>query len=373
MRRVLLGLSLALSASACTWQTDLPSGATSIPVRADRELLVTDDSPALAALSSNQAEGPLSFRTATSRLPLTDDGSTLRWLDAWSRRLADEGHPDRAAAFDQRVTCAWLKRAPSNACDDACGTCAARILPMDAAPFRLAAVANRTDLSVMPDRAADGGEGRLVFALASGAGDDPAAAPLPMTVIFEYAQVGTALDWTKRWHALGAAADADFPAALAGVAGVFVSAGTLAQVRTADALTGPLVMHQFQIEAGELVAANVRNSPDWSRLDEPTVHAYADANAEALEAGTALMPKAWWASAASIGDEPSWTAGLPEHDALIGATCGGCHAKTDTGFQIDPLAAGKARLSRFLSDPTGQPDELARRVTWMQLTLFQGS
>jgi hypothetical protein len=375
MNRALIffaALSLAPLASACTWETDLPDDAKSIAVDPSKELVVTDETPVLASLSSNASDGPLSFRHATSSLGL-DNAAVLAWLDAWSQRLRDEGHADRADAFDANVTRAWLARAPENQCDVTRAHCATRKLPLASAPFRLIAVANRTDLSVMPDRAADGGEGRLVFALTDGAADDASAPTLPMTVIFEYAQQGTALDWTKSWHALGASSDANFPASLSALAGRFVDAGSLAQVRTADALTGPLVMHQFEIDGGDLVAKNVRNTPDWSRVREADVDDYASANASAIADGTAVMPKTWWASAATIGGEPDWVTAIPSHDDLVGETCGGCHAKTDDGFQIDPLATGKNRLSKFLSDPTKPQDEIGRRVEWMQLALSQGT
>jgi hypothetical protein len=369
LARLLAAVLAASAPVACVWETDLPAGATDIAVVPDRELLVTDDA-VLAPLSANAGVAPLSFRAAAAALPLRDDGATLRWLRAWSARLAEEGHADRAAAFDARVTCRWLRAVPANACDASCAECASEVLAPGAAPFRLVAVANRTDLSVMPDRAAGGGEGRLVFALTDGPADDPASPPLPVTVILEYAQAGTALEWEQRWHALGAESPADFPAALAGLAGGFVGAGALAQLRTADALTGPLVLHEFHLAAGDLVAASVRNTPAYARVAPADVVGFVAANQAAFEDGTALFPRAWWAASSSpAAVAPAYLAALPEHDLVAKATCGGCHAQTASGFQIDPLATGAARVSRFLSDPTKDGDELRRRVTWMQLTL----
>src|SRR6185436_12658156 len=101
---------------------------------------------------------------AAQGLHLADDG-IMRWLDAWSERLRLEDRPERAMLFEAKVTCAWLRRVEENRCDAACGSCATRHLSLDRAPFRPIAIANRTDLSVMPDRAANGGEGRIVFAL----------------------------------------------------------------------------------------------------------------------------------------------------------------------------------------------------------------
>jgi hypothetical protein len=47
-------------------------------------------------------------------------------------------------------------------------------------------------------------------------------------------------------------------------------------------------------------------------------------------------------------------------------TCGGCHALSDNGFQIDPIAQGDSKLSRFLVDPSKPMDEMRRRIEWMQ-------
>jgi hypothetical protein len=59
---------------------------------------------------------------------------------------------------------------------------------------------------------------------------------------------------------------------------------------------------------------------------------------------------------------------LPHRDALVRLTCGGCHAKTPSGFHVDPMRrdAGGAVLSDFLRG------EIARRRAFMQLTLASG-
>jgi hypothetical protein len=367
---ILLGLPTL--AMGCLWQTDLPADATSIHVDPSRELVVTDESLMTGPLAQNAANGPLGFRQAMGALPVAP-GATLRWLQAWSRRLQDEGYADRATTFAQRVTCSWLRATPENQCDEVCGSCAAYTLEPEAAPFRLIAVTNRTDLSVMPDRAADGGEGRLVYAITDGPGDDASSPSLPLTVAFEYAQHGSALEWELRWHGLGQASDAAFPASLIAVTQTFVASGTLAQIRTADALTGPMLLHQFQIESGELVATNVRNNPDWASVQSSSMQQFADDNAGAIQQGTALFPMSWWASHASPDEPPpAYVSGLTQHDALVQLTCAGCHALSENGFQIDPIAKGDAKLSRFLVDPSEDHDEVRRRVEWMQLALWQG-
>ncbi len=349
-------LALALTGSACTWETDLPAAARAIAIDPDRELVVTDLSGPLV-----RSDGPLGFRSSVERLGLEND-AMLRWLEGWSSGLG----PDRGRSFDTLVTCTWLKARPANECDETCGACAARELDLAAAPLRLIAVVNRTDLSVMPDRAGEGGEGRLVFAVTRGAADDPASAPLPLTVIFEYAQPGPAIEWARRWHTLGSGSSDH----LARLGELTASFGSIAQIRTADAATGPMVFHEFAIDGGHIVARNVRNTPDWGHLSEPDVRAYARTQAAALREGTALMPESWWAASSALDAElPPWIATVDEHDAIVRGTCGGCHQQATGGFQIDPLREGRARMSNFLVDPSRPRDEVRRRIEWMQLTL----
>lgn len=354
-----LALSLALSLSACTWETNLPDDAAAIHVEYSRELLITDDA-VLGRLSNNTADGPLSFRRVMSRLPMkgTPADATLAWMRGWSERLRHEGTAARADTFDGAILEPWFRRSPSH------------VLRLEDAPFRLIAVANRTDLSVMPDRAAEGGEGRLVFALTDGPADASESRALPFTVIVEYAQRGPAREWATRWHELGALPDDAFPAKLAELAGAFVEQGSLAQLRTADAVTGPLVLHEFHLDAGELVPTNVRNTPNWASVAEGDVRAFAAERADAIEDGTYVLPAAWLASSSALHAEPPpYLASIREHDALRRGTCGGCHEQAENGFQIDPTATGDRRLSRFLLDPSKELDELGRRATWQKLTL----
>jgi hypothetical protein len=362
----------ALSALAgCTWETALPSDAAAIHVERGRELLVTDDA-VLASLSGNAADGPLGFRHVLARLPLRENPETaaLAWLQGWSQRLRDEGESARADALDAKVLCPWLHRTSENQCSDACERCASKTLRLDDAPFRLVAVANRTDLSVMPDRAADGGEGRLVFALTDGPADAAGAPALPFTVIVEYAQQGTAADWATRWHALGSATQGAFPRELAGLAAAFVEQGTLAQIRTGDAVTGPLVLHEFHLEAGTIVPTGVRNTPRWDAVPEADVRAFVTEHASDVENGTHVLPSSWLASSSALhATAPPYLASVANHDALVRGTCGGCHDTARNGFHIDPLAHGEDKLSRFLVDPAKDLDEMGRRTQFMQVTL----
>jgi hypothetical protein len=353
---VITALLLGVVVAGCTWQTDLPANAAAIHVDRGRELLVTDDA-VLASLSSNANDGPLGFRHVMSRLPLSEspEATTLAWIVGWSQRLRDEGEPARADALDARLLC---------------DSCSIKRLRLEDAPFRLIAVANRTDLAVLPDRAADGGEGRLVFALTDGPGDAADAEALPFTVIVEYAQRGSARDWSSRWHSLGAANDAAFPERLAAVAGGFVEPGTLAQIRTGDAVTGPLLLHEFHLEGGAIVPTKVRNTPSWSAVSEADVRAFVTDQRDAIDNGTHVLPSSWLASSSALhASAPPYVATLVGHDALVKGTCGGCHDAAARGFQIDPLAKGVGKLSRFLVDPSKDLDEMSRRTQWMQLAL----
>jgi hypothetical protein len=370
---VCAGALLFLLSAHCTWNVALPADAGAIPVDREREILVTDDAT-LASLSNNAADDPLSFRHAMDHLPTSQApaSATLAWMRNWSRRLRDEGESARADALDAKVTCPWLQRTHANACTASCDMCAAQELALELAPFRLIAVANRTDLSVMPDRAANGGEGRLVFALTDGPADSADTRALPFTVIIEYAQSGAASTWANRWHALGALTNEAFPAGLTGLTATFVESGNLAQIRTADAVTGALLLHEFHLVSGELVASDVRNTPDWTAVSEPDMRAFCTDNAAAIENDTHVLPTAWLAPSSALdASTPPYLATIADHDALVAGTCGGCHAKTDSGFQIDPLATGDQKLSRFLVDPAENLDEIRRRIEWMQVTLSQ--
>jgi len=207
------------------------------------------------------------------------------------------------------------------------------------------------------------GEGRLVFALTDGASDDATAPTLPFTLALEYAQRGSALEWANRWHALGSASEAAFPGELAAVAGGFVESGSLAQLRSGAALTGPLVLHEFHLAGGALTAATVRNTPRWASFPEAELRAYAEQHAAAIEDGTHVLPEAWRAESSLLHVEPpAYVASVASHEALVRGTCGGCHASAETGFQIDPRARGEQKLSRFLVDPTKSLDEAGRRT-----------
>jgi hypothetical protein len=217
--------------------------------------------------------------------------------------------------------------------------------PWPSDEYRLRAVVNRTDLSVMPDRAADGGEGRLVFGHVRE----------PRTIIVEYAQPGAAKAWAAKWQALDGSASS--------LASLVAEFGPIAQIRAADGTGGSVVLRQYAVSGDAIVEAPLRNEPDYARVTSAELASYASSQAAALAEGTALMPRAWWANSAVVAPAP---ANVPA--PIANETCTGCHAKTASGFQIDPQTG---RATGFLANPSAPSDELRRRTVWMQLTLAQ--
>src|SRR5690606_16568155 len=98
-------LVASLAAAACTWETDLPDSMRAVEVDATRELVITD--------GRTLASDAFSFGHALERLALLE-GASLAWLEAWSRRLVEEGGHERARRFDEAVTCRWLRTRAEN-------------------------------------------------------------------------------------------------------------------------------------------------------------------------------------------------------------------------------------------------------------------
>lgn len=352
-----LAISLAVG---CATKPDAVDGCDGVPIEPLNELVVVDDE----AL----ARAGLGFEDVANAAPDPQ---------AFARSLLDgyaAAAPDRAARLEAELVCPWLRRTPDDACDASCTRCERRALALDASPFRLAAVANRTDLGRAPDALSPGGEGRLVFAVTHG--DAKAgAAPLAATVIFEYALVGDRASWTARFHALSRldrGSDA-FARELAAVVTSFVGTrgapGTLSQVRVDDAAFGAPGDALFAELApagatGALAPRPLRNTPD-ANVSEAVLVPLVTANEDAIVDGRWLLPDGL--RARTIHRAHEWSLpGAPERarKAFALDTCNGCHGSETSsaeGFHVTPWGAGEARLSRFLRDEGADDDELRRR------------
>lgn len=290
----------------------------------------------------------------------------LAWLEAWA---------------PPSLTCAWLRDRASNGCDAHCEACAHRHLDLARAPFRPIAIANRVDLAAI--RGA--GEGRLVFAATDGPGDDPLAAPLPITVGFEFRLPGEAGVWASRWHALGAVGqgfDDAYVRALASISEGFASAENLAQVRVNDAVTEPRgVLREFHLESAlhgatplwRLAPARLPQTPRRELDGTRSLTELVVAQSDAVREGRHTLPEDMLAERVVLG--VPWV--LPGVDgdlrrAFAASTCDGCHGAerpvADGAFHVSPRGRGVSRLSRFLFDPDDrQADELTRRAQELAL------
>jgi hypothetical protein len=168
-----------------------PAACPNVAVARFKELLIVDPSVVRDSRADNgAADRPWSFRArmealagdATATGPLVD-----AWLDQWKTLQAVPVSVAPGAAqlavtprsgVDEALRCPWLQRSPSNGCTDACDACRSQRLDMAAAPFRLLAIVNRTDLATGGACGDDGGELRFVY----GAVAPDGVTTLPLTV-----------------------------------------------------------------------------------------------------------------------------------------------------------------------------------------------
>jgi hypothetical protein len=363
-----------------------------------KELVIVDEAVVADPRGRNATNGPWSFRHTIEQVaPAQADLSafTLGWLGEWINVKEMNGFPadrpneGRADSMNERVVCPWLKRTPGNECDATCGTCKTRKIDLSLAPFRLIAIANRMDERtgnpIVPR-----GEGRLMFALTDGAGDDPASHTMPMTIIFEYflSEERSLKEWATVWHSLGkhAAFDEPYKAELETVTRAFTDRGArkdapnqsaLYHVRTNEnALNWIWQLREFGLTpTGELRQQLVRNTPAESLNGTPALVRWVQANSEAIRSGRYEMPPALLGP---VADQLLYTWRLPGVDeptrsAFASGTCNGCHssekARIDLVFHVSPFRQGAEKLSPFLNDPTGRPDELGKRSELMARAL----
>lgn len=395
-------LSVALAGSAgCSSGNDTANACEEENVDKFKELVVVEESVLTDARAKNATSGAWSFRHVIENMaPEGTDASEFvaTWLNSWRDVKSLNGVPtdraneERGQLLDEKLVCPWLKRTASNACDENCGVCAARKLDLRSAPFRLIAITNRLDLR---DEVAgeESGEGRLVYALTAGPSDDPQSLALPMSVIFEYQlpESRSPQEWAKTWHALGGfpSYDEPFLAALEAVTNSFVSRGSratakngsaIAQVRTNEsAFNWIWQLREFAIaDDGMLRIRLARNTPAEAFNDTPQLAAWVTANESAIRARRFELPVSF--RGPSVDQLLySWRLSTVKdslRNEFAKQTCNGCHSlenpSVDNVFHVSPFRTGTAKLSPFLYNPAGGPDELTARSASLHRALCSG-
>ena len=396
-----LAAGILMSANGCSSSEDAGATPECTPATVDRfkELVVVDEGVLSDPRSKNATAGAWSFRHHIEQLmPQGADASEFvtSWLDGWaSTRLVngfalDRPNEYRDAAMKSVVVCPWLQLTPENACDADCSKCTSRKLDLARAPFRLVAIVNRMDQRE-ENLAEPSGEGRFVYGFTTGPADDPTSLiTRPMTVIFEYElpKNRTTKEWAESWHALGQfpALDEPYRAALETVTNAFTARGAapgrpngsaLGQVRTNEStLNWIWQLREFGLATdGSLRLRPVRNTPAESFNKSSALRDWINANATTLMSTTHEVPLAMRSGSA---DQLQYSWSIPGVDeklrkAFAANTCNGCHSteqpSIDTAFHISPFKQGTAKLSPFMNDPSGKPDDLGHRAESLQRAL----
>jgi hypothetical protein len=227
------------------------------------------------------------------------------------------------------------------------------------------------------------GESRALFALVDGAGDDPSAAPLAMTVAFEFrnpiSDGRDATYWAGRWHALGrfdAGSLAYVEALLALYRDIVertddpvASGGSwLHQLRTNENVFGPTWDYrEFTLKDGQLTLWPTERPPDRSLNGTAPLAQFVLANRADILRSRYDLP-ANLTGGFARPDEPWSLPGVDEalRHEFARETCDGCHqsetASIDESLHLSPFRSGRDRVSRYLHDPDDPTrDTLARR------------
>ena len=360
-----------------------------------KELMVIEPSVLSDARTLNSNDGPWSFRhVIESLVPTNADPSKFiqQWFSEWVTMQTFNGYPldapneTRVGSMNQEILCPWMQRTASNNCNADCSQCVANPkLDLAQAPFRPIAIVNRMDLRDQPDLGASG-ESRIIFALYNGAGDDPAAMPMPMTMIFEYGlpTTKTAQEWANEWHALGmhTAFDESFKTALASVTEEWIgrdaaptkqNGSALSQVRTNEsALDWIWQERQFELgKDGDLHLAGLRNTPPDELNGSQVIANYILANSGTVLTQSYAMPPGLLGGSTSAQLFQWSFPGITEEQrrAFSTNTCNGCHTQEkqnlDTAFHVSPFRSGVDRLSPFVYNPVDRTND--------QLTLREKS
>jgi hypothetical protein len=366
-----------------------------------KELIVVDEDVLHDDRAMNAKDGAWSFRHSIENLaPSPDQASAvvMTWLKTWADVTEMNGVPtdrpneSRAVQVQERIICPWLKYTPANGCNIDCSACTSQTLDLALSPFRLIAISNRIDLR---QEVADepSGEGRFVYALTDGPADDPASKPVAFTMIFEYRlpETRSTKEWAETWHELGKFDSYGEPyrAALESVTNAFAkrdarpgatNGSALSQVRTNEShLNWIWQLREFGIaQDGFLRLRPARNTPAETFNGTPKLAEWISQNAAAIESKRFELPISMRAPSV---DQLVYTWTIPAVDdklrhAFASQTCNGCHSfdnpSVDKVFHVSPYRQGVEKLSPFVYQPNGGPDELTARTASMTTALCRG-
>jgi len=401
---MLLVASLAALAGCSSSGTTEAADCSTETVSRFKELEIVDDAVVGDHRASNAADGAWSFRHHMESM--TPDGQSTSdlvygWLGLWrSPQKVNLVSTPARALVESKVICPWMKRTPANQCDDDCNTCSGHELDLAAAPFRLIAIANRIDLrntnenGIGTESQNPTGEGRFVYALTNGPADDPASAPMNMTVIIEYrlphGEGRDAAYWARRWHALGSAGtpssvDESYRVALQDVTDEFAAknadpsqpnGSSLGQIRTNEKeFDWQWDFREFHLTTSGFVPFTTRNTPDLALNASGALHDFVVQNRAQVLAGTHTLPSRLAGAEAQAG--VTWTipgVDEPLRKGFAKQTCNGCHGSeapvVDANFHVSPFKLGEAKLSAFLNDPNDQAhDDLSNRADSLRQAL----
>jgi hypothetical protein len=263
-------------------------------------------------------------------------------------------------------------------------------LDLAAAPFKLLAIVNRSDLHEIGD-----GEGRFIYGMfLNGVGQS-------FTVIFEFGlptvnattqAAITRQNWISQFHALGAVPfGSTFNADLQAITDQFTTAGkapskpngsAINQLRTNEIqFGGPWQLREFHLVkgptgTGALTLAPAAQTPDDSLNNSTALANYVQANRFHIIGGLASLTSSLVGgqsnenSLLKTWSFPSFPAIDEEtRHAFSGQTCNGCHngetRQIDGFYQVSPRVApgpdGTGSVSDFIKN-----NEFPRRKRFMQ-------
>lgn len=357
-----MALFVAVGSPACSSSEDGKKTCAEVKIDRFKELLVVEPSVVSDARSANATNGPWSFRHMMESLAGGEASDfVIKWATQFGTSETVNGFAVRPRPeTTHRFICPWLRLRPENACDITCEQCGERKLDMARAPFRLIGIANRQDLK---KKLGNAGEGRLLFTLTDGPGDDPRSQPLEMTVIFEFALPMDATRdshyWATRWHELGSfpAFDEAYKSRLASVIEEFARQDSFAQARTNErVLDWDWQLREFRLVRGALVTSPTDDTPDPSLNGSAAVATFLKENSSSIMDNLHRVPASMLGGASNASVRwffPKVTEDVRR--AFARQTCNGCHqteeTPVDVNFHVSPFKKGVASLSPFLHDP----------------------